>query len=330
MPRQVTPERGRGDLRPAAGARGAAARPRGPRRPGRAASAWRWRRPSSGSGSRRSRPAIRPRSPTATAAGPDVLGEVLADGDRRRQDRPGRRRGHGARAGDRPRGARPAAAGPIRWSRRSRRPGAGVQFAAAKALVDLAPTAAVPRLEPGRPHPRPVRDHPEPAPRRGHRRQPEPRAASSPASSGPWATMPILEPTGDEGFRAAAETADVELILISHDLFQGAWGLDRHPGQPPGRRPDRGLPVFVYGPLDLDDQAAQPADELSRGQVPGQPVDAGDSRAAARGPAGQAHRRRAGRLRPRGGRAPGPDRRAAQEPVRAPTWPRPSRPWPSR
>ena len=48
----------------------------------------------------------------------------------------------------------------------------------------------------------------------------------------------VLETTGDRGFRAAAETADVELVLISHDLFQGA-GACRHLDQLSDGRPDR-------------------------------------------------------------------------------------------
>ena len=52
----------------------------------------------------------------------------------------------------------------------------------------------------------------------------------------------MLAPTGDEGFRAAAESADVELILVDPHLHPGRLAADRHAGQPPGRRADGGHP----------------------------------------------------------------------------------------
>ena len=53
-------------------------------------------------------------------------------------------------------------------------PGRRAQFAAARALVDLAPDRPFPGSSLVAPDARPVRHQPAPAPRRGHRRQPQP------------------------------------------------------------------------------------------------------------------------------------------------------------
>ena len=103
-------------------------------------------------------------------------------------------------------------------------PGARLQFAAAKALVDLAPTQpfagssrVVPTLA------------------RFATAQSPPRAVVIDGNAARGSNLAgllkalgyetALELTGDQGFLAAAETADVELVLVSHDLFRGAWGL---------------------------------------------------------------------------------------------------------
>ena len=197
-------------------------------------------------------------------------------------------------------------------------PGARLQFAAAKALVDLAPTQPVRRLEPGRPHPGPVRDHPGP-----------PRAVVIDGNADPGQPArrllkalgyeTVMELTGDQGFLAAAETADVELVLVSHDLFQGAWGLIDTLTNLKADARTANLPVYRLRPARPRDQPAQPADELPGGQVPGPAARPGHPGEAARRPAGEALRRRAGRLRPRGGRAPGPDRLAARRAPSPPT-----------
>ena len=59
-------------------------------------------------------------------------------------------------------------------------------------------------------------------------------------------------------------------------------GLDRHPDQPQERRADRELPVYVYGPLDLEIKPAQPALDFPAVKFLVQPVDAATSREAAR------------------------------------------------
>ena len=190
------------------------------------------------------------------------------------------------------------------------------------------PDPALPRLEPGRPHPGPVRDRPEPAPGRGHRRQPDPRQQARRLSSGRWATRPSWRLTGDQGFQAAAETADVELVLVSHDLFRGAWGLTDTLTNLKGDARTAKLPVYRLRPAQPRDHPAQPADETSRGS------SSWSSRstrprwrscwAAGRrsspmpsGPATPRRRRRFWPGSPRSPRAPSP-----------PTWLPPSRPWP--
>ena len=294
-------------------------------------SAWRWRRPSSGSGST-AFPAQDPATfAAATAAGPDVLGEVLetaiADGktdlaaaavtalgqvtDR---DGPGRRR--------------PA---PSRWSRRCRRPAAGSSSPPREALVELAPDAAVRRVEPGRPDPRPVRRPTRPCP--------APWSSTATPSRGSQLAGFLKELGYDadagarpatEGFRAAAESADVELILIDHDLIQGDWRLTDTLANLRADARTAGLPIYVVGPLDLRVQAAEPASGTSRASSSwsSRPTPAMLERQLGGRPAG-ADRRRAGRLRPRGGRAPGPDRRAAAAARSRPTCAPSSRPWPS-
>jgi HEAT repeat protein len=63
----------------------------------------------------------------------------------------------------------------------------------------------------------------------------------------------VLETSGDHGFRAAAETADVELVLISYALHRGdSWGLTDTLTNLKSDARTAYLPVYVYGPLDLD------------------------------------------------------------------------------
>ncbi|HZW30278.1 MAG TPA: hypothetical protein VFF52_06180 [Isosphaeraceae bacterium] len=129
-------------------------------------------------------------------------------------------------------------------------PARRVQFAAARALVDLAPdrpfagsSQVVPTLA------------------RFLINQPQPRAIVIDGNlergsqlSGFLLNLgyhPELERTGSEGFREAAETADVELVLISSDLFHGAWTLTDTLANLQADARTAGLPLFVYGPYDL-------------------------------------------------------------------------------
>ena len=60
-----------------------------------------------------------------------------------------------------------------------------------------------------------------------------------------------LELTGNLGFRAAIASADVELILVSFDLFRPGWGLADTLANLVTDRRTAAIPVFVYGPLNL-------------------------------------------------------------------------------
>jgi hypothetical protein len=60
-----------------------------------------------------------------------------------------------------------------------------------------------------------------------------------------------LELSGSKGFRAAAESADVELILISFDLFHSGWGLNDTLANLGADSRTAGIPIFICGPLDV-------------------------------------------------------------------------------
>jgi len=60
---------------------------------------------------------------------------------------------------------------------------------------------------------------------------------------------PVLVPTGDEGFRAAADSADVELILIDHHLILGDWRLSDTLANLKADARTAGIPVYLVGPL---------------------------------------------------------------------------------
>jgi hypothetical protein len=60
-----------------------------------------------------------------------------------------------------------------------------------------------------------------------------------------------LELSGAKGFVAAAESADVELILISFDLFHTGWGLNDTLANLQADSRTAAIPVFIYGPLDV-------------------------------------------------------------------------------
>ena len=62
---------------------------------------------------------------------------------------------------------------------------------------------------------------------------------------------PELELTGNRGFLAAAESANIELILVSYDLFQEGWGLNDTLANLGADGRTAAIPVFIYGPLDV-------------------------------------------------------------------------------
>jgi HEAT repeat protein len=63
---------------------------------------------------------------------------------------------------------------------------------------------------------------------------------------------PILAPTGADGFRRAAETADVELILLDCHLIQGEWRLIDTLSNLRNDARTAGIPIWIVGPLNLD------------------------------------------------------------------------------
>ena len=60
---------------------------------------------------------------------------------------------------------------------------------------------------------------------------------------------PVLARTGDEGFRVAADSADVELILIDHHMISGDWRLHDTLANLKADARTSGIPVYVVGPL---------------------------------------------------------------------------------
>jgi hypothetical protein len=185
----------------------------------------------------------------ATAAGPAILSEVLAtavaDG----------KTGLAAAATlalakVTDRAAIAAGSRPHPLVRALSAPGRRTQFVAARALVDLAPdrpfagsSMVVPTLA------------------RFVVNQPQPRAIvidGNPERGSQLTGFLLnlgyhaeLERTGSEGFRDAAESADVELVLVSSDLFSGAWTLTDTLANLQADARTAGLPLFVYGPYDL-------------------------------------------------------------------------------
>jgi HEAT repeat protein len=185
----------------------------------------------------------------ATSAGPSVLSEVLetavADG---KADLAAVAALAVAKVTHR--ADLPAAGRPHPLVRALAAPGRRTQFIAARALVDLAPdrpfsgsSLVVPALA------------------RFINNQPLSRAIvidSNPNRGGRIAGFlrdlgyhPELEPTGSDGFRAAVLTADIELVLVSFDLFEGSWRLTDTLANLQADARTAGLPLFVYGPYDL-------------------------------------------------------------------------------
>ncbi len=129
-------------------------------------------------------------------------------------------------------------------------PGRRLQLAAAKAIVDIAPTRPFPgssRVVPtlsrfllNQSRPRAVVIDGNPA--RGAQVAGALRGLGYEAS---------VEATGERGFHAATESADVELLLTAHDQPAGSWDLLDVLSILRGDARTSGLPMFVYGPADL-------------------------------------------------------------------------------
>jgi CheY-like chemotaxis protein len=60
---------------------------------------------------------------------------------------------------------------------------------------------------------------------------------------------PMLAATGDEGFRLAAESGDLELIVLDHHLIQGVWRLADTLANLKADPRTAGVPVYVVAPL---------------------------------------------------------------------------------
>ncbi len=129
-------------------------------------------------------------------------------------------------------------------------PNRRVQFAAARALVMLDPRKPFP----GSSQVVPVLARVVPS-------QPAPRAVvidGNTARGGQLAGFlkalgydPKLATTGDEGFRAAAESADVELILIDHHLIRGDWRVVDTVSNLRADARTAGIPIYIVGPLNI-------------------------------------------------------------------------------
>jgi HEAT repeat protein len=129
-------------------------------------------------------------------------------------------------------------------------PGRRLQFAAARAIVKLAPSA-----------PFPGAGRVVPTLARFLRKQALPRAVvidANPNRGSQLAGFLInlgydseLELTGARGFVAAALSADVELVLISHDLFGQQWTVNETLANLKADSRTAAIPLFIYGPLNV-------------------------------------------------------------------------------
>ncbi len=193
-------------------------------------------------------------------------------------------------------------------------PGRRVQFAAARSLVELAPD-----------RPFPGSSLVAPVLARFIMNQPQPRAVVIDGNANRGGVIAgllmnlgyhhVQEQTGREGFLAAAEAADVELVLVSYDLFYGDWKLTDTLANLQADAPHRRDPGVRLWALDL--RIKRPNLERDfpgiRWMVP--PPDAATLEKQLKGRPSVLDRGRAHRLRPRGGRAAGEDCRGSQEPL---------------
>jgi hypothetical protein len=153
-------------------------------------------------------------------------------------------------------------------------PGRRAQFAAAKALVALAPK-----------QPFPGASQVVPTLARFLLDQTLPRAVvidGNPNRGSQLAGFLLalgydseLELTGDRGFRAAAESADTELILLSYDLFQKGWTLRDTLANLGADARTAAVPVFIYGPLDYHFLHPDLEHDYPAAKLLVQPVDSG-------------------------------------------------------
>ena len=60
---------------------------------------------------------------------------------------------------------------------------------------------------------------------------------------------PVLTTTGDEGFKAASDSADIELVLLDHHMIGGDWRLHDTISNLRADARTAGLPIYVVGPL---------------------------------------------------------------------------------
>jgi HEAT repeat protein len=152
-------------------------------------------------------------------------------------------------------------------------PARRVQFTAAKALVNMAPTVLFPGSS-----------QVVPTLARFTTNQTLPRAVvidSNPNRGSQLTGFLInlgydseLELTGAQGFAAAAETADVELILISYDLFRRGWGIHDTLANLSADSRTALIPIFIYGPLDVQYKRPNLAYDYPRIKFLVQPADA--------------------------------------------------------
>jgi HEAT repeat protein len=72
--------------------------------------------------------------------------------------------------------------------------------------------------------------------------------------------------TGAQGFTQAAESADVELIVVDPNFINDAWKLPDLLGNLKADPRTSGIPVFLVGPLDLRNQLASSLDSFPEAQ----------------------------------------------------------------
>jgi hypothetical protein len=88
--------------------------------------------------------------------------------------------------------------------------------------------------------------------------------------------IPDAESTGPDGFRAATATGDVELILLSYDLFRGPWNLSDTLSNFRTDPRTALIPIYIYGPLHLIRTRPGLADLYSGVKFIVQPIRAAD------------------------------------------------------
>lgn len=130
-------------------------------------------------------------------------------------------------------------------------PGRRLQLAAARAIVDLGPSSPFPgssRVVPtlarfllNGEKPRAVVVDGNPA-----------RAAQVAGALRGLGYEADAETTGEAGFRAATQSADVELVLAAHDNAAGSWDVQDVLSTFRSDARTSLLPLFIYGPKDLE------------------------------------------------------------------------------